>query len=566
MRQPILLLIFTSLLYCRCTKSPVQNTGNYADTLIHVGTVTVSNPFFMRDIRNYIASTNSNKVDSFNLSNWFNNYLDGLLLTNCAIYNGFLKRIDVEDRAVGFENYVLIQKGSPFYQANINSKIIVSPDEVKEAYNKMSTIVSFSLIRFKDKETCQNALKGQKPSNAFFEVFKTVNNDSINYTNNELIWPSLGFWHLEYQIASLKVGEISGPINARYDEFSNAVYLIRVDSTRQIAKMSFDLEKLRLEMAINKIKEDSLYDHYEKTILQKANIQLNEKNLTDKLIQCFVNHCTEPKDAYFEPYLKDVLVTYTLNGGPVLVNSADFLKYYRNLPVRLNLNNRGDVVHYLYYLVLSSYMVQDATDANFDKEVKFLSLKKDLRNKFALQKFEEELIDNVPVSDMECKCYYHDHLQDFKGPASIKVTLLSFDSENDAINAEMAIGNIGPDLFEDKIKDNVLFPKVKSIRSNAMILYSDSLNYPVSFINQVFEKNDNTISGPFKINDQFVLVYKKAAFGNRLKSYEESKEHICSYIKDQKYTEVKDSLLKQARERYSFYRIPTLNQVKKLIQ
>jgi hypothetical protein len=566
MKQRILLILFASLLCCRWTGSLAQNTSNYADTLIHVGAITVSKPFFIRDVRDYIASTNSNKVDSSNLNNWYNNYVDDLLLINCAIDNGIIKRADVEESAVGFANYVLIQKGSLFYQANINSKIIVSPDEIKEAYNKTSSIVNFSLIRFSNMKTYHNALKGQKPSNAIFEGLKNTNNDSINFTNNGLRWPSLEFWHLQYQITSLKVGEISGPVNAIRHEFSNPIYLIRVDSIRQNARLSFDLEKQRLEMTMNMIKEDSLYDHYEKTIFQKVNIQLNKKNLSDSLVQCFINHCTDPKDMYFKPYLKVVLMTYSLNGVPVLVHNGDFLKYYRNLPIRLNFNNRGDVINFLYYFVLSSYMVQDASYANFDKEVKFLALKKDLKNKFGLQKFEEELFDKVSVSDMECKAYYHDHLRDFNGSTNARVTLLTFDSENDAIITGNAIGNVDTTLFEEKVKDKVLFSKIKLRYDNMLILYSDSLKYPVNIIAQVFEAKDNTFCGPFKMNNQVVLVYKKQAYGIRLKSYEESKGQIYLYLKGQKFIGMKESLLKKAREKYRFYCVPTFKQVKNLIQ
>jgi hypothetical protein len=409
MKQRILLIFITSLLCCRCSSSIAQNTSDYADTLIHVGAITVSKTSFIRDIRGYIASTNSNKVDSLGLNNWYNDYLDDLLLTNCAIDQGFLKRTDVEESAVGFTNYILIQKGSSFYQANINSKIIVSPYEVKDAYNKMATIINFSLIRFSNWETYHNMLKGQKPSNAIFEALRNINNDSIQYTINKLAWPSFEFWHLQYLVKSLNVGEISGSVNASRHEISNPIYLIRVDSIRQNSRLAFDVEKQRLEMTINMIKEDSIYDHYEKAIFQKANIQLNEKNLSDSLIQCFINHCTDPKDIYFNPYLKVALMKYSFDGTPVVVHCDDFLKYYRNLPIRLNFNNRGDIVNFLYYFVLSSYMVKDASVANFDKEVRFLSLKKDLRKKFALQKFEEELFNKVSVSNQECEAYFHNH-------------------------------------------------------------------------------------------------------------------------------------------------------------
>ena len=256
---------------------------------------------------------------------------------------------------------------------------------------------------------------------------------------------------------------------------------------------------------------------------------------------------------------------YSLNGVPVLVHGDDFLKYYRNLPIRLNFNNRSDVINFLYYFVLSSYMIQDASIANFDKEVKFLSLKKDIRNKFGLQKYEEELFDKVSVSDMECKAFYHNHLQNYNGSTNAKETLLTFDSENDAIAIGNAIGNVDTTLFEKKVKDNILSPKIKSLHGNVTILYSDSLKYPVKLIKQTIETKDNTFCGPFKMNNQVVLVYKKKTYGNRLKSYEESKGQIYSNLRDQKFIGVKDSLLKQARKKYPFYRIPTFKQVKNLI-
>ncbi len=566
MTKRFLIIFFSCLLCSGWTDSPAQNTSNYADTLIHVGAVTVSKPFFIRDLRNYITSTNFRKVDSSDLNNWYNNYLNGLLLTNCAIENGMLKRVDLEEQAVGFENYVLIQKGSPFYIANINSKIIVTPVKVKEAYDKMSKIVNFSLIQFKNRKTYTNALKEQRSSDVFFDRLKNANNDSIKYSNNELIWPSLDFWHLQYQIESLKVGEVSGPVDARYDEFSNAVYLIRVDSIRQNGKKPFNLEKQKLELTLNKIKEDSLYDRYEKSILQRANIQLNETKLSDDLIQCFINHCSDPKDIHFKPYLKDILMNYSFNGIPVQVKCADFLKYYRNLPIRLNFSKRDDIINFLYYFILSAHMVKDACVTNFDKDAKFLSLKRDLRNKLALQKFEEELFNKVAVRDIECKAYYNDHPQDYTGSIRTKVTMLTFDSEYEAMAAKMAIGDVDTFLFREKIKNNLLYLKIKSIQDNNMIMYSDSLKYPAEFLNQTLEAKDNTFCGPFKLNNQVVLLYKEKAYGTRLKSYEESKGQIYLYLKSQKFMKVKDSLLKQAHEKYPIYRVPSFKEVENIIQ
>jgi hypothetical protein len=566
MIQQFSFILLAILLCCGREDTKAQSTGNYADTLINIGTITVSNPFFIRDVRNYIASTSPHKVDSSSLSNWYNNYLDKLFLTNCAKDSGFLKRADVEEAAIGFENYVLIQKGSPFYTANISSKVIVSPHAVEDAYKKMSTITNFSFIRFSDNETYLNALKGRKPSDAVFKEYKSANNDSIKYGQSELIWPSLEFWHLQYQIASLKVGEISGSVNARNDEFSDAIYLIRVDSIRQIASKPFNLEKQRLEMTLNKIKEDSLYDRYEKTILHKAKIQFNKNNLNDSLIQRFINHCTNPNDQYFKPYLKVELMKYSLNGIQVIVKVIDFLKYYRNLPVRLNLRTRGEINNFLYYFVLSSYMVRDASMANFDKEVRYLALKKDLRNKFALQKFEDELFNKVRVSNKECLDFYHNHLQDYNSNTRTKVTFLSFNSENDAISVKMILGNIDSTLFEEKVKNKTLSPNIVSIYSNEVISHSDSLKYPAGIITQVFEAKNGSFCGPFKLNNQTVLIYKKNACGNRLKTFKESEEQIYSSLREQKYTEVKNSLLKQAHEKYPLHRVPTFNWVKNVVQ
>lgn len=566
MIQQFSFILLVILLCCGREDTKAQNTGNYADTLIHIGTITVSNPFFIRDVRNYITSTSLHKVDSSSLSNWYNNYLDKLFLTNCAKDSGFLKREDVEEAAVGFENYVLIQKGSPFYTANITSKVIVSPHEVEYASKKMSSITNFSFIRFSDNETYLNVLNGRKPSDAVFKEFISANNDSVKYGHGELIWPSLEFWHLQYQIASLKVGEISGPVNARNDEFSEAIYLIRVDSMQQNAVKPFNLEKQRIEMTLNKIKEDSLYDRYEKTILHKANIQFNKNNLNDSLIQRFINHCTNPNDQYFKPYLKVELMKYSLNGIQVIVNVIDFLKYYRNLPVRLNLKTRGEITNFLYYFVLSSYMVRDASMANFDKEVRYVALKKDLRNKFALQKFEDELFNKVKVSDIECLDYYRKHLQDYNSNTSTKVTFLSFDTENNAISAKMILGNIDSTLFEEKVKNTTLFPNIVSIYSNELINHSDSLKYPAGIITQVFEAKNGSFCGPFKLNNRIVMIYKKNAFGNRLKTFKESKEQIYSYLREQKYMEVKISLLKQAHQKYPLYRVPAFNWVKNLLQ
>ncbi len=565
MTQRLSLILFAIMFYGACVNSQAQNAGNYADTLLHVGSVTVSRPFFNRDIRSYLASTKTNKADTIKLKNWYNNYINDLLLTNCAIDNGYLKRDEVEERAIGFENYVLIQKESSFYKANILLKVLVSPNEVNEAYNRMSTVTNFTLIRFANEATYHNALKGRRPSNIIFEELKNTNNDSIMYGTNILIWPSLALWNLQYQIASLKEGEISDPISDRDNEFSNAIYLIRVDSIRHNERKPFNLEKERLETILNKIKADSLYDYYEKAILQKANVHLNKVNFSDSLVQCFVNHSTDPKNQYFQSYLKVELMKYSLNGIPVIVTVHDFLTYYRNLPVRLNLKTRSDIQTFLRYLVLSSYMVKDASIANFDKEVRYMALKKDLRNKFALMKFEEDLFNQVSVSDKACKSYYQEHLQSYNSATIAKITVLVFDSENDAIMARMRIGTIDTASFNEKIRNRGAIARLKS-HSSETVNYSDSLRYPESLLAQVFEAKNGTLCGPFKMHNQVVLVYKKMAYGNRLRSYKESKEQIFSNLKTQKYFELKDGLLKQAKEKYLLYSAPTLKQVEDLVQ
>jgi len=92
MIQRITLILYASLLCCRWTGTLAQNTNNYADTLIEVGKLRLVNLFFKRYQKLHCIQQ-FNKLDSSGLKNWYNNYLDELLLTNYAIDDGILKEM-----------------------------------------------------------------------------------------------------------------------------------------------------------------------------------------------------------------------------------------------------------------------------------------------------------------------------------------------------------------------------------------------------------------------------------------------------------------------------------------
>lgn len=110
MRQRIFFILLASVLCAFCYAYPVPNIDNYSDTLIHIGNVTVSNPFFKRDIRNYIATKHSDKIDSSALAIWYHRYLDDLLLTNCAIDKGILKELMLKKVPLVFQIMYLFKK------------------------------------------------------------------------------------------------------------------------------------------------------------------------------------------------------------------------------------------------------------------------------------------------------------------------------------------------------------------------------------------------------------------------------------------------------------------------
>ncbi len=159
------------------------------------------------------------------------------------------------------------------------------------------------------------------------------------------------------------------------------------------------------------------------------------------------------------------------------------------------------------------------------------------KNKILLQKYFNDKLKNIKVTESEIKNYYETHKYEFSQQNSFKFNLLSFNSLSEA------------NKIYEKIKKGEKFEKFSNRPSNNR--YIPERYLPLEFRNELKNLKNGEVSKPIKFGNKYFLVKlldKKILPG---KSFNQVKDSIKNKLYMQKKNKLREKLENDLLKKYN---------------
>ncbi len=159
------------------------------------------------------------------------------------------------------------------------------------------------------------------------------------------------------------------------------------------------------------------------------------------------------------------------------------------------------------------------------------------KNKILLQKYFNDNLKNIKVTESEIKNYYETHKYEFSQQNSFKFSLLSFNSLSEA------------NKIYEKIKKGEKFEKFSNKPSNNR--YIPERYLPLEFRNELKNLKNGEVSKPIKFSNKYFLVKlldKKILPG---KSFNQVKDSIKNKLYMQKKNKLREKLENDLLKKYN---------------
>ncbi len=230
-------------------------------------------------------------------------------------------------------------------------------------------------------------------------------------------------------------------------------------------------------------------------------------------------------------YSKDKVIA-KFNGGVVTTQDVDIL--YEGIPApfrkliqrKANLKKRAILLK-LISLEYKNKKLDDLTKRKIEL----------CKNKILLQKYYDDKLKNITVTDSEIKKYYEAHKDEFSQQSSFKFNLLSFNSLKEA------------NKIYEKIKKGEKFEKFSNRPSNNRYIPEKYL--PLEFRNELKNLKNGEVSKPIKFNNKYFLVKlldKKIIPG---KTFNQVKDSIKNQLYMQKKNKLREKLENDLFKKYN---------------
>jgi hypothetical protein len=542
-----LLLLFCFFLY-GCS---LNNNNVSTQTIIKIDNLSISKDELLKDFnRNashqHIKKSKSNRKKQTII--WKKKYIDDCFLLIEAINSGYGFDKDIDIQLEVISNYMLSRKGGTLWNFLETPKLKFSNKDLRIAYQKRNTEYYIETLILND--TTQNyVIPKEKLSNFFNEnsVFDNIR-EKVHYKVFSVRYPFLKLINYSSLIHSLELEskKVIGPIY--YNKSCLFFHFLKKEIINQ---RSFHEEKDELIEELKNYKSSIILKNNVENILKYSKPIYNEINIEYFLkIYRSNNKNIFSHDSLTNKFPEFPIVKYIHKNKLTEINTYRLLKHQIYSIITLPLEDKSNIKKVLEDIIIQEYVSDSAKSLGLDKTKEFLLSKKNYKNRLILDRYNKYLYNDLcKVNDSIIFNYYINNENKYTGSENVIVSLFYFDTFE---NAQRARGEIYRTISNGYLKKlnskDFLTGNIKYIQSDT-VCRTDN-RYPSEFISNIFQLNTNVCTKPFRIEDKYIVAYKKSEDGLTIKSFDLVKDEIERKLRHEKYLKVKSDKISELKEKY----------------
>ncbi|MBN2225734.1 MAG: peptidylprolyl isomerase [candidate division Zixibacteria bacterium] len=456
--------------------------------------------------------------------------LDSLIIQQLFIQEAYEKHIDDHEEVnrivlAGWDQFLL----DVLYQREINDKVDVTEDEIREFYDNMAEKVCVSHILVPNEDTARMILDSLKNGANFEKLAVKYSIDPSAQKRQGSIgcfsWGGMDMAFAE-NVFKLNPGEISEPFKTKY-----GWHIARMDDRMpNDERQSYDRMHDDIAKVVMSFKRNELLENYSKSLRDKYPIRI-ETDVCDYLM-----HRREtmyppqllaqvPKNDFDIAQLdrdEKEMVIASWDGGQMTLGEYLLDSKKININFRPNFDDYDSIGAVVFSLKAPDIL---------SKEARTLGLEDDPLFKRKIKKFRELAMadimenDSLPFPDPpdegELRQYYESHLNEFVKPPSIHIFEIMMSDLAAAKQARKRVHSF--ESFKQVAMELTERPQRRS--SGGDLGYIEQRYYP-----DLYRAADKLavgdIGGPFPITGKYSLIYVADKMAEEVKDFLVVKEEI----------------------------------------
>ncbi|MBT3254686.1 MAG: hypothetical protein HOD86_05430 [Candidatus Marinimicrobia bacterium] len=383
----------------------------------------------------------------------------------------------------------------------------ISEAELRTAFRQSHTSLLVRHLFLKD-QTSALQMHQELEAGANWDSLATMTfeESSLAASGGQLGWIKFGEMDPDFEKAAylIEPGERSEPVQTKF-----GWHIIQVDersSEVMLTEYDYSLQRSQLKRIIRERHEQHLADSVVNQLMTNAQLVFHPEIaprvwtvMREQVRSIFntenIQESLTPELETFEDKLDPILNEEMLSFSGVQWTVKDFLERLPEMNRQLMLS---DLKTATAFLVRDEIIYQEGLKQNLENSSEVKGEVKDRENQFLANLYLRYQADNQPVSPQVIQQFYQRYATNrYQAPDSIYIYELLFDNKESALRIKPTLQ---PDFMSSSAAQNKIFEIVdlgwfQAARADRADYYHKLVGIPL-----------NTIQGPFKRDDGFVLI------------------------------------------------------------
>lgn len=358
--------------------------------------------------------------------NYLENLISDELLIAKAKKNGVDKTAESQNELRRIKLQELLNSYSEKY---ISPQIKITDDDLKNLYVNMNTKLDVSHLYAPSIEKANQLYKSVQEGHPFEELALQNFDDPVlrnNGGNLGVITVDEMDPEFEKVAYSLKVGEISKPVKT-----VRGYSIIKLNGIKKnplVTESEFLKIKDKLRSLARKRKYESIVKSYSQSLSDNLEIKLDEKFIADLFNSIKDEHnISEIENSVTEKDLDKIVVTSKLGNWELslIINEMKLTTPKMKQWIRTEENLKD----FISGLVTRKYIWMQAINEKLDSSYSYKSNVAFSFDTYLLEKIEENLKGNIPISSNEIEKYYNENIEYFYIEPEVRLSSILLDNQ-----------------------------------------------------------------------------------------------------------------------------------------
>lgn len=358
--------------------------------------------------------------------NYLENLISDELLIAKAKKNGVDKTAESQNELRRIKLQELLNSYSEKY---ISPQIKITDDDLKNLYVNMNTKLDVSHLYAPSIEKANQLYKSVQEGHPFEELALQNFDDPVlrnNGGNLGVITVDEMDPEFEKVAYSLKVGEISKPVKT-----VRGYSIIKLNGIKKnplVTESEFLKIKDKLRSLARKRKYESIVKSYSQSLSDNLEIKLDEKFIADLFNSIKDEHnISEIENSVTEKDLDKIVVTSKLGNWELslIINEMKLT----TLKMKQWIRTEENLKDFISGLVTRKYIWMQAINEKLDSSYSYKSNVAFSFDTYLLEKIEENLKGNIPISSNEIEKYYNENIEYFYIEPEVRLSSILLDNQ-----------------------------------------------------------------------------------------------------------------------------------------